>query len=245
MEATKFFSFGDQWNVVHFPEKPNGFAILIIGDVNHYVDEETSLWIQNLERFRLIELLCEQGYTVFYSNLYGRHWGSDKTFEYLRRLNAYMMRTVILNSRIHLLAEGMGALPAMKLMERTPETIRSAAFLSPLIDLKNYLQNEKENRVFYKRIITEIKEGYALTEGEDFSSVIDLFDLKTYQNTVPLKIWHATNRTNYPVRQHSRVYEAHRKALGHPIMLSLHMFEKRFAVSDALIRFFESNEHEL
>ncbi|WLR51572.1 alpha/beta hydrolase [Bacillus tianshenii] len=241
----EIFSFGGQWNVVHLPEKPNGFAIMLIGDTNHYVDEQTSLWLQNPERLQLINQLVQQGYTIFYSHLYGRHWGSDKTVEFLKQLYAYMIRKEILNPRVHLLAEGMGALTALKMMERIPEWIRSAAFLSPCIDLKQYFSSEKKNRVFYKKLQKELAESYEVPEEKVASHIIEPFSIKDFHNTIPLKIWHSTNRTAYPVLEHSRPYEAHREVINAPISLSIHLFEKRFTIYDAIGRFYHIHEKNL
>ncbi len=33
------FQLDTEWNIIHYPERPTGFGILIIGDERHYVDE--------------------------------------------------------------------------------------------------------------------------------------------------------------------------------------------------------------
>ncbi|MEK1831510.1 hypothetical protein AAAC51_29320 [Priestia megaterium] len=49
-----------------------------MGDKDHFVESSTSLWIQHGGRSQLLQCLQDEGYTVFYSNLYGRHWGLQK-----------------------------------------------------------------------------------------------------------------------------------------------------------------------
>ncbi len=41
------FQFDTEWNIIHYPEQPQGFGILIIGDERHFVDQKTSFWLQN------------------------------------------------------------------------------------------------------------------------------------------------------------------------------------------------------
>ena len=41
------FQLDAEWNIVHYPEQPLGFGILIIGDERHFVDQNTSFWLQN------------------------------------------------------------------------------------------------------------------------------------------------------------------------------------------------------
>ena len=101
-----FFCVGDQWNIVHLPRKPNGFAVLILGDVNHYVSKSNSFWLQHPERTRFVEILVQNGYTVFSSNLYGRNWGSWKASDLAEKVYHSVLRREILNKKIHIIAEG-------------------------------------------------------------------------------------------------------------------------------------------
>ena len=67
-----------------------------------------------------------------------------------------MIRSEILNNKIHILAEGMGALVALKLMEKMRGQIRSVVFLNPILSLKNHLEQEKEYKFFYKKLMREL-----------------------------------------------------------------------------------------
>ena len=104
------FQLDTEWNVIHYPERPKGFGILIIGDERNFVDSNTSFWLQNEGKTKLLQSLLDAGYTVFYSNLYGKNWGSEKAVRLSKRLYQHMIRSEILNGKIHILAEGMGAL---------------------------------------------------------------------------------------------------------------------------------------
>ncbi|HJV15917.1 MAG TPA: hydrolase, partial [Bacillales bacterium] len=112
------FQLGNEWNIIYYPEKPTGFGILIIGDERHFVDESKSFWQQNEGKLSIIKVLKESGYTIFSSNLYGKNWGSEKAIELAERLYQHVIRNEIINGKIHIIAEGMGALVAIKLMEK-------------------------------------------------------------------------------------------------------------------------------
>ncbi|OIK08349.1 hydrolase [Bacillus sp. MUM 116] len=154
------FQLDTEWNIIHYPERPTGFGILVIGDERHFVDESKSFWIQNEGKLTIINQLKESGYTIFSSNLYGRNWGSDEAAELAERLYQYVIRHEILNDKIHILAEGMGALVAIKLMEKMKGQLRSVALLNPILSLKHHLEQEKEHKFFYKKWMKELEAAY-------------------------------------------------------------------------------------
>jgi hypothetical protein len=236
----RFFQLDEQWCTIHLPERPNGFAIFVLGDTNHFVNEKTSFWMQNAGRCQLIEELREYGYTIFYSNLYGRHWGSPKAVRLAKQLIYYVLKSEILNNRIYLLAEGMGALVALRLIEMIPNQIRAAAMLNPCLDLQAQVAYEKENKFFYKRIIREIALAYEVAE-ENVESV--LCTLPTEQECVPVKIWQMSGITHYPSSLHCRKYEELRKTWGCPISVIYHLPEKRYGFSHAINKFYQENNH--
>lgn len=165
------FKLDTEWNMIHYPKKPKGFGILIIGDERHFVDEKHSFWTQNEGKLGIIENLKDAGYTVFYSNLYGRNWGSDKAVKLAKRLYEYIIRTEIINNRIHLLAEGMGALVALKLLEEMSDKIRSVVLINPILSLKYHLEQEKEHKFFYKKLLKELSTSYE-TESKQIVELI-------------------------------------------------------------------------
>lgn len=154
------FKLDTEWNIIHYPERPAGFGILILGDERHFVDDRNSFWLQNEGRLPIINKFKESGYTIFSSNLYGRNWGSDKAADLAEKLYQYVMRTEILNKKIHILAEGMGALTAIKLMKKMTVQLRSVVFLNPILSLKHHLEQEKEHKFFLKKLSKELESAY-------------------------------------------------------------------------------------
>jgi hypothetical protein len=241
----RFFSLDNQWNVVHLPERPNGFGVLVLGDKDHFVEGSTSLWIQHTGRSRLVQYLLEKGYTVFYSNLYGRHWGCDQSLRLAQQLYHLVMKQEILNKRIHVLAEGMGALLALRLMESNEDGFRCVALLNPCLDFQAHVEHEKQNKFFYKQLVREIRQAYGIEEEKLDEFINGLPKLTSYHSTVPVKIWAMTNSMSpYPIF-HRRHYEEHRQKIGAPIALSLYLPEKKYLFERSLVHFFEGNEKEL
>ncbi|OZM58246.1 hypothetical protein CIB95_01345 [Lottiidibacillus patelloidae] len=239
----RYFMIEDQWNIIHLPHKPNGFGVMIIGDTNHYVDKRSSLWMQNSERRHLIQDLLDKGYTVFYSNLFGRHWGSKNALDVSVKLYHHVMKNEILNKKIHLLVEGMGGLLALKLMETLGENIRSTVMINPCLFLKAHFNREKTNKLFYKRLKREISIAYEVDEKEVEGLLNkDEFSCENLKSEVPTKIWHAASGSKYLVSDHSRCYESFRKLYQSPIDLSLHLADGRFSFSKQITRFFKTNE---
>ncbi|MFC3883712.1 alpha/beta hydrolase [Bacillus songklensis] len=238
----RFFSLDNQWNVVHLPERPNGFGVLVLGDKDHFVEGSTSLWIQHIGRSQLVRYLLDKGYTVFYSNLYGRHWGSDKSLRLAKQLYHLVMKQEILNKRIHVLAEGMGALLALRLVESNEDFFRGMALLNPCLDFRAHVEHEKQNKLFYKQLIKEIRQAYGIEEEELNEFLNKLPQLTDYQSTIPVKIWAMTNNiSSYPIF-HRRHYEEHRLKLGSPVALSLYLPEQKYLFERSLVHFFEENE---
>jgi hypothetical protein len=184
------FLIDTQWNIIHYPEKPTGFGILIIGDERHFVDESKCFWTQNEGKLAIIDQLKEEGYTIFSSNLYGRNWGSERAVELAQRLYQHVIRSEILNHKIHILAEGMGALAALRLMEEMKDSIRSAVLLNPILSLKKHLEQEKEHKFFYKKLMRELAAAHEWdqkTIESDISAITDIIDLGS---DFPVKIIH-------------------------------------------------------
>jgi uncharacterized protein YfbU (UPF0304 family) len=241
----RYFMIEDQWNIIHLPYKPNGFGIMIIGDTNHYVDRGSTLWLQSTDRKHLIERLLEKGYTIFYSNLYGRHWGNSDAFDLCIKLYHSVINKEILNRKIHLLVEGMGGLLATKLIDELQGNIRSVAMINPCLYLKAHFNREKKNKLFYKRLKREISQAYNIKQEEVSSFLDELHDTCHKVNTVPTRIWHAANGSNYSVSDHSRCYESFRTRTGVPIELSLHLLEGKFTFSRQISQFFKEQERVL
>jgi hypothetical protein len=223
----RFFQFSEQWCAIHIPDRPNGFALLILGDVSHFVDDETSLWIQHAGKNKLLHELLQRGYTIFYSHLYGANWGSPKAVKLAKQLMYYVLKTEILNERIYVLAEGMGALVALPFMDDVGDHIRAVALLNPCIYLHDQLQYEKEHKFFYKRLMRQLKQAYG---EEDMERHIQ----QPKPPVVPVKIWQVSGVNPYPPTIHARAYA---QAFGVPV--SYHLPEKKYTFAQAIHTFFE------
>ncbi|RDU35564.1 hydrolase [Neobacillus piezotolerans] len=156
------FQLGNQWSTIYYPIKPSGFGVLILGDDRHFVNEETSFWNQNTGKREILSTLREAGYTLFTSNLYGKHWGSERAVLLAAMLYEIVMKNEILNTKIHILAEGMGALAALKLSKELKGKIRSIVLINPILSLDYHIELEKEQKFFYKKVLGEIGEAYGV-----------------------------------------------------------------------------------
>lgn len=182
------FQLDTEWCMIHYPDKPSGFGILIIGDERHFVDKNSSFWTQNEGKLSLIRKLKEQGYTIFYSNLYGKHWGSDKAVDMARCLYEHVIRTEIINEKIHIIAEGMGSLAALKLMKEMGHLIRSAVLINPILSLKHHLEQEREHKFFYKKLLKELAFSYETGTGDIATEIRANDENITEDLRIPVKI---------------------------------------------------------
>lgn len=184
------FQMDTQWNIIHYPEKPTGFGILIIGDERHFVDESKCFWTQNEGKLAIINQMKESGYTIFSSNLYGRNWGSDQAVDLAQRLYQQVIRSEILNNKVHLIAEGMGALVAVKLMEKMKGQLRSVVLLNPILSLKKHIELEKEHKFFYKKLMREVTAAHKIDPLLLVKELESMDDEVKLQFGVPIKIIH-------------------------------------------------------
>ncbi len=182
------FQMDTQWNIIHYPEKPTGFGILIIGDERHFVDESKCFWTQNEGKLAIINQLKAAGYTIFSSNLYGRNWGSESAIELAQRLYHHVIRSEILNNKIHILAEGMGALVALRLMDKMKDRIRSVILLNPILSIKHHLEQEKEHKFFYKKLIKELSLAHKMDQKTIESTIFSMNDFVHLEFDCPVKI---------------------------------------------------------
>lgn len=244
MERThRFFQLDTEWCVVHVPERPNGFGILILGDKNHFVDENTSFWMQNLGRYQMVDYLIRQGYTVFYSNLYGRNWGSPDALFLAKRLYLTIMKSEILNERVHILAEGMGALVALQLMDLITDQVRAVALVNPCLDLKAHIEHEKSYKFFYKSLLKELAEAYKIDDIKGKNTTFEFLPELRYDIEPPVGIWQTTNSAAFRSEFHTRKFEELRKKANKPIVVSYHLAEKRYNVSQSISQFYEKYQH--
>lgn len=238
------FKLDTEWNMIHYPEKPTGFGVLIIGDERNFVDEKTSFWIQNEGKAALLSCLTNSGYTVFYSNLYGKNWGSRKAVNLAKSLYEFITRNEIINSKIHLLAEGMGALVAIKLLEEMKDNIRSVVLINPVLSLKHHLEQEKEHKFFYKKLLHEISTSYE-TEKSQIIEILTHTDEEGLSEKIdiPMKIIHvlAGNRA-YKQSKLLKQLSVQWKNEQSPIRITYLVPEKKQQLGQYIIHFLKSFE---
>lgn len=241
----RFIKLDTEWNVIHVPERPNGFGIFIIGDRHHFVDENTSFWIQNAGNQQSITYLLDQGYTVFYSNLYGQNWGSPKAVTLAKLLCHIVFKNEILNDRLHILASGMGALVALPLLSIMEERFRSAALINPCLDLGSYSQKEKEFKLFYKRFVNEISNAYEMEKEEMEAKLHDFSFSKYFYPSIPIKVWQTIDKSNYPYHLNAKKLEEARSKANLPISITFHLPEKKYGITQSISHFFHEHEQTL
>lgn len=240
------FKLDTEWNVIHYPERPNGFGILTIGDERHFVNSSSSFWTQNEGKRSLLNILKNEGYTVFYSNLYGRHWGSEKAVELTMRLCSHIVRNEILNTSFHVVAEGMGALVALKLLEHSDIKIRSLVLINPVLSLNAHLEQEKENKFFYKKLVAELEAAYGTEISKLLERLDDAYGSPGFNKDTPVKIIHVLSG-NRAYKQSSIIKDlsVEWEKDGLPVTISYVLPEKMLQVGSQIVQFFTKHEHVL
>lgn len=242
-----FFKIENQWNLLFFPRQPNGFAVFIIGDHSKSVEESSSIWHQHPERFLFIQALIKEGYTIFTSQLFGRHWGSKRAVDYSEQLYHLVYKRALLNKKIHLIAEGSGALVSQSLIKRRPELIRSVLYINPCLDLLAFAKQEEHNKLYYKRFIREFAQAHSMEEDAAALSLsIDQNEFNRTNQYPPIHIIHDVLHKRFPFDQHSRPFTLVAQDKEMQVTLSLHGGGKTFSsYIDPACRFFKKHETNL
>ncbi|MGE8205205.1 hydrolase [Heyndrickxia sp. NPDC080065] len=234
------FLFDQQWCRIHYPEKPNGFAIFFIGDQQHYVNENTSFWVDNKGRAKMIDQLSKAGYLVYYSNLYEKNWGNHQSVEHSHNLYHLIMRKEILNKKIHIFAEGMGSLTAAQLIPLLKENIRSVVLFTPCISLDSHIQQEKNRKFYYKKLMKEIKIAFN-NNVPDLGTKRPLEEMKQ-----PLCLIQVIDQNRYKSQKQiiDELFQI-RKENNLPVENYYILLENRLYITEKMIRFLRSTEKEL
>lgn len=240
------FKLDTEWSMIHYPEKPNGFGILVVGDERHFVNNKGSFWTQNEGKRSLLNMWKHEGYTVFYSNLYGRHWGSEKAVDLAMSLCCHIIRNEILNNSFHVVAEGMGALVALKLFSQSDMKIRSLVLINPIFSLTVHLEQEKENKFFYKKLIAELEKAYEMDIFQLMEKLKDEEVASKLKPGVPVKIIHVLSgsrayKQSKILKNLSDKWEKERL----PVSISYVLPEKKLQVGSQTVQFFTKHEQVL
>ncbi|NMD70803.1 hydrolase [Bacillus sp. DNRA2] len=240
------FQLDTEWSIVHYPYQPNGFGILIIGDERSFVEKDLNFWTQNEGRLTLINHFKEKGYTAFYSNLYGKHWGSNKATKLAKQLYYYVIRREILNEKIHIFAEGMGALVALRLLEELKGKIRSIVLVNPIYSLKSQLEHEKEHKFFYKKLTREIAAAYEIDPKQVEAMIEGMEEIDSLSTSAPMKIIHLLNGSRaYKQSALTNLLMAKLNQDGAVISVSYLLPEKMTQLKQYTCDFYKSFETEL
>jgi pimeloyl-ACP methyl ester carboxylesterase len=239
------FRLDTEWNMIHYPHRPNGFGILILGDERHFVDSQNSFWTQNEGKRKLLQDFKQAGYTIFYSNLFGMNWGSQNAVDLAARLCAHIRRTEILNDKLHVFAEGMGALTALKLLKRETR-IRSLLLLNPILSLNKHLEQEKEHKFFYKKLLQELAVAYQMESKEVLSFLAEQEDFQPIPGGIPVKVIHVLSGNRaYKQSTLLKEYSQTWKEQSIDFNVCYMVPEKKPQIGFQAVQFFNKYEHEL
>ncbi|WP_157811940.1 alpha/beta hydrolase [Alteribacter populi] len=242
----RYFQMEGEDAVIHLPERPNGFLLLVLGDANHYVEGKTSLWHQHPDRWLFIDVLKKQGYTIVYSNQYGRHWGNDESYRLAIRLIKQTLKTEILNPKIHVFAEGMGALIALRLLVNQQDLLRSVVLFNPCLNLDAYRNHERTKLFFYKKFMKEMSEAYG--EEENVLEKAIQMPSECWKKTCPdtmIRIFHCIFQTPFSLDEHSRLFVNSRKERQAPVELTVFLPGKQLSDFLVSVKNFLSNHEQL
>lgn len=234
----RFFQLDTEWNVIHYPEKPNGFGILVLGDEGHFVKNQNSFWLQHIGRNIWLKDFKKAGYTVFCSNLYGNHWGSEKAKDLGENLYHHVSRHEILNPKIHIIAEGMGALLIPALVKKLKGKIRSIAIINPYFSIKEKVEEEVNHIFFYKKFLHEIEK-----QNPDYDKQMTELTQEQWVFPEPLKIFFVMEGKRM-ILSKKKIEEliGYRNEMRYPTSVRYILPERRTNIAKLLIKMFQEHE---
>ena len=234
------FQLDGQWCMVHYPFKPSGFGVLLIGGSRAFVEKDTSYWLEHPGRYPIAEQLRSAGYTLFTSNFFGPNWGNVSSAEHAAKLYHLMLKSEILNEKIHIAAEGSGAMTAMKLMGLLKDRIRCAVFINPILTLKDEMNKEKHNKFFYKKWLSEAAASYQMSAADMESYIFETENSRLEKPHAPIEILHVLDHLS---ENRAKLYDAFPD--DSRISVSYLLPEQRYKIPGKISRFFHQHEHPL
>lgn len=185
----RIFTLNNNYCIIHYPERPNGFGVLVIGGKEQYVNKNETNWTTNYHRKKMLRFLMDEGYTIFYTNFNQEHMGNDETVERIHNLYEYVIRTEIINEKIHVIAEGTGAIIALDMLANKQNRLRSIVYINPVFSLEWLTDLVKDQPFLYKRIITDMAEAYRIHE-EQCEEIIKTKGTNIDHKQIPFVILH-------------------------------------------------------
>ena len=240
----RYFKWKGKWSVKFLPEKPNGFAVYLLSGQDFTVEDSSSIWESHPEKKLFLERLLNSGYTVLTSELNPHHWGNESACSFSEQLIEHLIKTEIINKRIHLFAEGWGAIAAIKLLSRKRVDIRSMLFFNPCIYLESYYDLELQNKLYYKKLKHELSAAYGMKpERINRQWVRQISDPPLKENWSPLLLIHRVDEKRYPLPSHSRKLERELIKTMQPVQLKLLSSTRRFdSISEPTTLFYQKHE---
>jgi pimeloyl-ACP methyl ester carboxylesterase len=162
------------------------------------------------------------------------------------RLYHHIMRSEILNSKIHIIAEGMGALIALDLVKSLKDAIRSIVFINPVLSLKSQLELEKEHKFFYKKLLREISVAYNLEITNIEETILSFGNPVDEVPHIPLKVIHVlSGKRSYQQFEISKKFVAKWEEYNKTIHSTYLLPEKKQQIGKIITTFFHQFEKEL
>ncbi len=236
----KTFQLNKEWTTIFYPEQPSGFAVMLLGGEKHYINEKANYWLDHPGKKQMLEYLLNRGYTVFSSYLSGTHWGNAEAAELAIEMYAFFIRKEIVNERIHIIAEGTGALLLDTICHKLKGKVRSIVLLNPILSVKKSYEKEEINKFFVKKMKNELYEAYQLND-QTFKEWMEKKSDMTIGTDIPVSIVHVLEKleSNLPYKYKSFID-------NHPLSEIKYITpEKRYIIPYQINSFFKKHEKDL
>ena len=149
----------------------------------------------------------------------------------------------ILNEKVHIIAEGMGAIVALKLLQDMNASIRSIILINPILSLKYHLELEKDRKFFYKRLIKELEFSHEMKFQELLEKIQDSGEYICLNSAVPIKIIHVlSDNRSYKQSQFLKELSVKWDKAKRPFSICYMVPEKKQQLPKQMIQFFKLHE---
>ncbi|MBP3949565.1 alpha/beta hydrolase [Bacillus suaedae] len=244
MKRARFFGIDERLSVIYLPERPNGFAVFLLSDHGTVVEEDTNNWEQHPEKNQFMEDLLQRGYTIMIPPVGDVHWGNFDAYDSLIQMYYSVIKQEILNPKIHLFAEGAGALLALRWMEQNKKITRSCYLVNPCLSLVAHYEQEQESKLYFKRFVKELAEVYRKEEVCINENWIESITPKPLEKEIPpLSIHCDMQEKRFPLSLHSRPFQQYLADQNMLINLRIHGNGKSFyKAAQSAFPFFQKHE---